>query len=284
MRVEPFALKNLDALTSLAQRLNAVRQSGSSFCCAQAEAIRRDFEENMACSYGCWVCGTPVGLISCYPDPGKDNADCALLIDAARVPYAAAAEGLLTAAREKLGTNVRCTFFFPKENRDCAAFLEHIGAVRQVNEYCLLLHKSDWKKRAFHTVPQLLRPEDADDFAALHDSIFPDVYCSGQDILADLGKTRFVYTIRAEDRLAAYGVLNTAGGKRATAEIIGVRACFRRRGFGRAILNHLAESAFTQFKADQLDLIVDGDNEEAIALYLAAGFVIEQENNCYILY
>ena len=39
--IRPFAAGELDGLALLAQRLNASRQTGSSFCCSRAEDIRQ---------------------------------------------------------------------------------------------------------------------------------------------------------------------------------------------------------------------------------------------------
>lgn len=283
MRIEGFSPENLEKIVVLAQRLNARRENGSAFCCSEADSIRRDFEENMAASFGCWEEDTPVGLLSCYPDWEKGNADCAMLIDPDGVSYEAAAQALLTAVRKTLGAEMACTFFFPKENHDCAAFLEETGAKRQVSEYSMLLKKDHWRTPPVAPVPQPLRPEQARDFARLHDAVFPGVYCSGQDILETWGKNRFLYVLERQQELVAYGVLRSSGRKQATAEIVGVRNGFRGHGYGRAILNYLAETAFTQFGAEELDLIVDSNNQRAIDLYLSVGFTIVQENCCYIL-
>ena len=42
------------------------RETGSTFCYAEASAIRRDFTETMPYGFACWENDMPVGLISCY--------------------------------------------------------------------------------------------------------------------------------------------------------------------------------------------------------------------------
>lgn len=282
--IRPFTAENLEELSLLAERLNAERETGSTFCCKRAADIQRDFAETMEYGFACRVNGKPVGLISCFPDMEKGNADCSLLIDAQEEAYRETAKALLAAAREKLGAAMECTFFFPTENRACRVFLQEAGAERQVNEYILLLERENWKMRCDLTAsPRPVLEKEWNAFAALHDAVFPDVYASGQDILKDFGKTRFIYVVSDEAGLAAYGVLKTQGGKQATAEMVGVRKDARRQGFGRAVLYHLALQAFSQFGAERLELVVDADNQNALRLYLDAGFQIWQENNCYIL-
>ena len=120
-------------------------------------------------------------------------------------------------------------------------------------------------------------------FAALHDAVFPGAYASGRDILADMGKNRFVYVSSDGAGLAAYGVLKRQSKKQAAAEILAVRRDARRQGLGRAMLNHLAREAFSRLGAERLELVVDADNRGALRLYLDTGFQVFQENNCYIL-
>lgn len=282
--IRPFAARELQELALLAQRLNAQRETGSTFCCARTEDIQRDFEAAIEYGYACWAGERPLGLISCFPDWEKGNADCSLLIDAGGRAYREIAEKLAASVRKKLGPEMSCTFFFPKENGDCRSFLDKAGAQRQENEYLLRLKKTDWVPFQNPAVePRPAADGEQAAFAALHDAIFPGVYVSGKDIWADLGKTRFVFVIPDGAGLAAYGVLKTSGGRQATAEIVGVREDVRRRGYGRAMLNFLAQEAFSRFNAEVLDLVVDADNQNALKLYIDTGFSVWQENNCYIL-
>lgn len=277
--IRPFAPGELTALARFAQGLNARRETGSSFCCSGAEAIRRDFADPQTLGFACWEADRPVGLLSCFPDREKGNADCSLLLERSGEVYSIIAAELLSAAREALGLDMACTFFFPKENGDCQAFLEHAGARRQENEYILRLRREDWHKPQGLTALRPAREQDRDAFTALHDTIFPGAYASGKDIWADPG--RKVYVLPDGPDLAAYGVLRT--GSPATAEMIGVREDRRGRGYGRSVLHRLAEEAFSCPDARELELVVDADNDTALHLYFGAGFRVRQENLCYIL-
>ena len=282
--IRPFAAGELAELSLLAQRLNARRETGSTFCCARAEDIRRDFAEAMAYSAACWEDGRPRGLLSCLPGPARKNADCSLLLDACGADYREAAGALLARARERLGPGMACTFFFPVENGECRGFLEQAGARRQVNEYILRLGREAWSEpRDMAAEPRPVREGELADFAALHDQVFPGVYVSGRDILEDLGKGRFVYVVSDSAGLAAYGVLKPQSNEQAVAEVLAVRQDARRRGYGGAILNYLAREAFFRLGVRRLELVVDGDNRNALKLYLDTGFQLFQENNCYIL-
>lgn len=284
MEIMEFCIQDLEELALFAERLNAHRETGSAFCCARAEDIRRDFEESIEYGFACRADGRLLGLISCFPDMEKRNADCSLLLEVCGADYGEAAGALVGAAREKMGSGLACTFYFPMENKECRRFLERTGARRQVDEYLLVLQKEDWAAPFFSAgEPRPLGDGEMDAFAMLHDTIFPGAYASGRDILEELGKKRSVYVISDGQGLAAYGVLKARGGKVAAVEMIGVREDARRCGYGRAMLNHLAGEAFLRSGAESLDLVVDADNGNALKLYLDTGFRIRQENNCYIL-
>ena len=279
LMIEKFSEGNLPELAAYACRKNARRDSGSAFCCREEASIRRDFLETLEFGALWREAGRIRGILSCFPDWEKGNVDCALLVD--REGYDSTAGQLLRTARERLGSHLRYTFFFPKENEDCTAFLEGIGAQRRENEYQMVLQRNDWRPTEGLLEPRPLAEGEEVPFAQLHDQVFPDVYVSGRDILGDLGKNRFVYVLEENGALAAYGVLQCAG-CRTTAEILGVRQGLRGRGYGRAILNYLAKEAFYRHSAAELDLIVDADNDRALGLYQKTGFQILEENRCYL--
>ena len=206
--IEKFSVDHLSELAAYACRKNASRESGSAFCCQTEASIQRDFSETLDFGFACREGDRLCGLLSCFPDLEKGNVDCALLAD--RENYSATARKLLSAAQAQLGNHLRYTFFFPKENEACAAFLESIGACRRENEYRMVLRRDDWQPQEGLPAPHPLEEAAYAAFVALHDRVFPDVYVSGRDILEDLGKSRFVYTLEEAGSLAAYGVLHRA--------------------------------------------------------------------------
>ncbi len=130
---------------------------------------------------------------------------------------------------------------------------------------------------------RVLAGERYEEYIALHDSIFPDIYISGQDVIADVGKNHHVFVLLEEERIAAFSVLCAHGNRRATAELIAVKEDKRGRGYGRAVLSYLAFRCFGLMGMEALDLIVDSGNEKALRLYLDFGFQVECENRVYWL-
>lgn len=274
----------MDILVDFAYELNNHVEHSSAFCSNSKSVIREDFSERISQNklFACWNDVEITGLLSCYVDKPKNNADCSLLIDSRKCDYHTAAGMLFKKFKLLNDNNMKCTFFFPKENIECASFLESIHAVRQVNEYRLILGKRQAVvSPSNHAITELPGSYHAA-FIELHDTIFPGVYISGADIIKDIGKGHFVYSIIEKGVLSAYSVLKLNEGRCATAEAVAVRENHRGKGYGRAILGYLIDQAYNLFNVEEIDLIVEGDNEKAIKLYSDMGFRIETENMCYI--
>lgn len=279
---------DLSQMVELAFKMNNQKEHHSAFCYSTRESILKEFESSiMSEQYimvGNFRNGQLTGLLYCYIDKEKKNADCiGPFIDSESEDYIILAKQLFEYIRNNIDIKIKYTFFFSKENIKCKEFLESINAVRKTNEYELLL-----QKELFIPYQKKIKISELDkvyynQLIQLQDFIFPGIYVSGKDIIEDINKSRTVFSIIEDDKLVAYSVLKTyEKSKSATAEIIAVDERYRGKGYGRAILNHLIESAFQNHNIEEIELIVDGDNETAISLYLSLGFIIKSENCCYI--
>jgi len=275
---------DLEELSQFACIINGIKERSSNFCYKDPEHIRQEFKEsiNSGNLVECRIASHLVGILNCYVDHEKHNADCSLLIEAGQ-NYDSIAKLLLDETRKQFDSSMKYTFFFPKENTDCSNFLDKIGAHREVNEYCLLLKLGNLKLPTSSYKVAELPEEYYNQFISLHDSIFPEIYISGKEVINDIGKNHYIYAIIENGQIIAYSVLRSGGKNRVTAEIVAVRDGFRRKGYGRVVLSYLACQAFDTYGMDYVDLIVDSDNENAIKLYLDLGFVVESENCCYTI-
>ncbi|MDD4297970.1 MAG: GNAT family N-acetyltransferase [Ruminiclostridium sp.] len=276
--------QQLNNIIEFAYKMNIDREHASTFCAISKSAIREDFSEGISknCVLACWNNDEIIGILSCFIDEVKNNADCTILIDSRKCDYNTIARLLLEKFRIANDANMKYTFFFPTENVECANFLESINANRQVNEYYLILEKKNADNNTSNLNVIELPTNSYNSFIELHDTIFPGVYISGADVIKDIGKIHFIYSIIENEILIAYSVLRLNRDRSATAEIIAVKENFRGKGYGRAVLSYLIKTAFTSFTLDKIDLIVDGNNDKAIRLYLDLGFTIVTENRCYI--
>lgn len=279
---------DLDQMVELAFQLNNQIDHYSAFCPISRKSIRMEFETAIDSKQhmivGSFRDNKLTGLLNCYFDIEKKNADCSgPFIDSTTEDYLSFAKQLFDFIKRHVDVEMKYTFFFSKENMECRNFLESINADRKVNEYELLL-----KKESFMPYPNTVEINNLNEtyynqFIQLHDFIFPNIYVSGKDIVEDINKNRFVFSIIDDNKLIAYSVLRLyKNAKIATAEIIGVDEKYRRKGYGKAILNHLLEFSFQKNVIEEIELIVDGDNDTAISLYQSLGFIIKAENCCYI--
>ncbi len=280
-RTAAAQLSDVFALSVFAAETNAVRSLAQTFCSTRRATIEAELRE--AISFGLAFVGFEgtriVGLASACLGHPQGNADIVLLISSSRKRYDEVAHSLFQRLRAAIDPGVRCTFYFPKENDRCGAFLASIGAKRSVNEYQLAIVRDDFRPIETKGVFPL-RPMDAGEFMGLYDAIFPEIYVTVREILEDLEGRHRVFVAKDESGMVALAVLRLNGGQTATAEVIGVRADRRGRGHGRTILSHLVREAFSTHGAERVDLIVDLDNESAIRLYTDLGFRVEREHVC----
>jgi ribosomal protein S18 acetylase RimI-like enzyme len=120
---------------------------------------------------------------------------------------------------------------------------------------------------------ELLKPQQAQDFVALHQTIFPRTYATGQRILDKLGDSHqvFVYTHGNE----ILGYLYASSGEDSgdgSIEFIGVREDARGRGIGRQLLQTALQWLFDVKKVPQVMLVVNDDLANARSLYESVGF------------
>lgn len=279
---------DLHQMVELAFKMNNQKEHYSAFCSLTRKSIHDEFEASVLSEehmmVGSFRGDQLTGLLICFIDRERQNADCAgPFIDSSEEDYMVLAKQLFEFAKDSIDVEMKYTFFFSKENVNCKEFLDSINADRKVNEYELVL-----KKEFFIPYLKKVKISNLDkayynQFIDLHDYICPDIYVSGKDIIEDIGKSRIVFSIIEDDKLVAYSVLRTyKNAKTATAEIIAVEEKHRGKGYGKAILNYSIEFAFHNYNIEEIELIVDGDNETAISLYLSLGFTIKAENCCYV--
>lgn len=276
-----FAPGEIEALADFVMQLNGRLSFASMFCPNRREQLLGELA--FAADDGLLAVSTAQGKFAAacwvYPDDEHENADVNLFVAEEFLPcfckYAAKVFG---AVRKKLAFGTKYTFYFPKQNEALFSFLEEIGAVRSVDEFGLLLRREDVRGLVPSFAVTELSPCDYEEFAKLHDEVFPDVYVSGKGVLKTLGTRRRVFVLKESGVLTAYSVLENKSEKRLCAEIVGVKDGFRHCGRGRTVLSRLIEEAFSDPGVRLVDLIVDCDNENALKLYFDLGFKVEFEN------
>lgn len=120
---------------------------------------------------------------------------------------------------------------------------------------------------------EILKPQQAQEFITLHQTIFPHTYATGQRILDKLGDSHqvFVYTQREELLGYLYAALEEGSGD-GLVEFVGVRATARGQGIGQQLLQTALQWFFEVKQVSQATLVVNDNLTNARSLYERVGF------------
>ena len=279
-------MSRLEQCVETAFERNSHPESNCAFCSSSRKSILQDFEFIIS-DPGCRMVGhfdngALTGFLGCFFNPDNNWVDCIGPFFKSEWNHAHAADMFLFAEAE-LVKAVRFNFYFNAENKNCHRLMEALSAERNDNEYILTLDASDYEP---------LQPERrvvnyADNYGSelihLHDTTFPDIYVTGKGITDSVGKTREVFCALDEHgTFAGYGVLKYADNtKYMAAEIFAIKKEKRGQGYGRALLNSVANSAFNNHNGSTVHLVVDKLNADAKSLYYSFGFKLKTENEAF---
>jgi GNAT superfamily N-acetyltransferase len=118
-----------------------------------------------------------------------------------------------------------------------------------------------------------LHPHQTEKFIALHESIFPQTYATGQRIVDKLGDHHqvFVYTRGSEILGYLYAAIEEDSGD-GSVEFVGVREDARGNGIGRQLLHKALHWLFEVKEVSQTTLVVNDNLTNARSLYESVGF------------
>ncbi|NER82127.1 MAG: GNAT family N-acetyltransferase [Leptolyngbya sp. SIO1D8] len=118
-----------------------------------------------------------------------------------------------------------------------------------------------------------LNTEQAPALMSLHDSIFPNVYASGQSIVSEIDDDHQVFVYTQGDEVVGYlhGTIDSDL-QEAMVEFVGVKATSRGQGIGFQLLQAALHWFFTERKMPEVSLNVDDDLANARSLYEKVGF------------
>jgi len=281
--------KFLDQCIELAHSRNSVPETNCAYCCIDRQSIAADLEGMFADEHsimlGAFDDEDLVGIMGFFVhSPCGDGgvADCCGPFFAGNW-NADLARDLFDNARRALSGVARINFYFNAKNADYHALMADLSAVHYDNEYTLTLRKDDFVQQDFAPFVVPFDPAHKPAFVALLDKTFPDSYVGGEELIANIGKTRKIFCALDDDGgLVGYGVLKIDQGN-AWAEIFAVDEKHRGKGYGGALLNRVIAAAFDNHDVWSIDLVVDKMNTRAADLYYSFGFKMAVENSAYRL-
>lgn len=128
----------------------------------------------------------------------------------------------------------------------------------------------------------LLTSHRHDDFIHLHDTLFPDTYYSGEEIIERINDDQKVYIFDDKDGITGYLYAEyNHEEKEGSIEFIGVDPGKRKKEIGRKLLEMAVHDLYVNAKS--IKLCAGTANEKALSLYKKAGFKVERTLNFYKL-
>jgi len=259
---------------------NQMPEKSSAYCEKDRDSIEKSFQELIQQDTH-FVVGSfdnthLVGVLGLYADPAKNRVDCV-------GPFAShpssvdIATELFRYGQSLFKHTYQFNFFFDCRNKDLLQLMQIAKAHNNGNEWIMALERDRWiptKKPG--TIP--LPPSLFGQWVQLHDSLFPGVYISGSDILQSLGTDRSVFCLADGIGIIGYVVIKESNrSTERTIEILAVDKPYRKKGFGKTLLNHALNHSFEKKEIQKISLVVETGNSSATYLYSSLGFSVDAD-------
>jgi ribosomal protein S18 acetylase RimI-like enzyme len=168
----------------------------------------------------------------------------------------------------------RLDFFVHEANQRAYSFYLAHGFHTPQTSHVYVAHRPCGPVVAAETC-QPLAPAQAAALAALHDSLFPRTYYTGQDILEQLDDDHQVFVCAQGEDLLGYVYAIVDERAEGYVEFVGVRADARGQGLGRRLLLTALGWLFESKQVPEVGLTVADDQTNARSLYEKVGFRIK---------
>ncbi len=273
------ALDDVRDMCELVYTLNQIPEKSCAYCEKDQDSIAKSLRQ-LILQEGHYVVGSfenkeLVGVLGLFADPAKNRVDCV-------GPFVSHSDSLVIAAklfrygRSAFKNTNQFHFFFDRRNEDLLQLMRIVKAHNNGNEWIMSLERDRWIPEKTEATP--LPPPLFDRWVQLHDSLFPGVYVSGSDILQSLGTDRSVFCLADGENLFGYVVIKESSrSTERTIEILAVDKPYRKKGYGKTLLNHALYHSFEKKEIQKISLVVETGNSPAAYLYSSLGFSVDAE-------
>lgn len=186
------------------------------------------------------------------------------------------AHDLFKHVKTELGEGVY-HFFFKKESSFYPRLMTLIDAKFKGYEYELKLEKYNFNRLGKPTFAVAIMSSDEQEAVKkIHDETFPDVYLSSKQLV----KAKDVYVFHKDEEVIGYALIRDLE-YMFYLDVFAIKEDYRNQGYGKQFLSSIIEKSFYKNTHRELKLVVEGNNEEAVKLYLDFGFKVISVNSSY---
>lgn len=275
LMIRTIHIQELNEVTNYIKIKNTASDKRSFFMSQSDASIKNDLEEAIKSNLAFGLFNSHLkGVIVCYKHPHEYVMDCAGPFYDSKEDAFSLINYLLTIHRD-----YRLNFFFDHQHQELVSIVQTYPHHFHGYEFQMNLDRNDYLNLELNPLLSPLQKEFHQDFINLFDQIFPDSYISPQDIIFNIDQLRDVYIVTDNGSINGYLVVKSYPlfPKKKTIEMVGVKASKRNQGIGRSILNQALHIIFSNQDIKFVDLIVDLDNQKALALYEQFGFKVQHQ-------
>ncbi|MFH5881477.1 hypothetical protein [Liberiplasma polymorphum] len=179
----------------------------------------------------------------------------------------------------QLKTGYHLQFFFNDKSVYYKELMQMTQAIYKGNEFILNLRKHNFKKVNQSVEVTTLNPEFKEAVKVMHDTIFPGVYITGEDVVrSDLSKT--VYVLIEEKVPIGYALIKVKKNK-AMLEVFAITHEKRGNKLSKPFISEVIACTYKDITVDMIQLVVENINARALKVYLDMGFEIDVENSTF---
>lgn len=175
--------------------------------------------------------------------------------------------------------NLTLQFFFSRQSDYYHALMKQIDATYQGDETILTLSKEDYRSDGERAEVSPMQAHQREAVKRLHNTTFPGVYITGDDIIAAIENTD-VYVLTQNDGVIGYGLVKHQGST-TILEVFAIDAAYRGQGRAKPFISRIIDAVFNKEGVNKVQLVVENVNRTALNLYTAIGFIVSRENCAY---
>jgi ribosomal protein S18 acetylase RimI-like enzyme len=162
--------------------------------------------------------------------------------------------------------------FYNIKNQNGLSFADRLDFTKTSEETILTFNRESLHTLSHDTLQEVSKEHESE-MKALHDSLFPNAYYSGNEILHRVNEYKRVFILEDQTGMLGYVYVEVEPQfGEGSIEFVGVKETVRGRGLGSRLISIGLRWLFSFPSVEEIVLCVNSKNDKAIHLYKKAGF------------